>query len=786
VLPKPATGGCYFVTLGLAWGAVLVLSLVGWGGRIAGVLLPGAGHGWAIEGALGLAAAVAAGGVLNLAGAISRPLLLALVGGGLILYVERARSRRGDIGREPRRWLADLVADRTRAGLLFAVAVLLSLQLAGSLHGTVSLVSTYRDFDHHDDRQAYLVFPMKMLELGGMGEEPYDARRLISLGGQSFLQTLVLAALPLRSIHMLDGGIALLLCIGILATLLRRLEVAPRLRALVLLFAVLVPQLAARGNTTAVLSGAALLLAWFHLQTGDLLPLERPVRNGLAIALLASAMCALKPTLIPAAVFFFAFSQAALLLGSRARASSLAETVTGAVVVFALLSPWMLALFRSSGTLLFPIFGQGNYGAASTQDFAAVQGDFSQPLARVLEHVRGGLLRVLPVFALVLAVRERSRRRPALAVTLAAAAVTVFLVLVVDPNLERSIYRYSFPVVFAATVAVLASALATDDGARARSPGKVATVLAAMLIAFAPPDTLATACMTQPVRNIVAAFSRAPLENAAHREEAGKLQEAVPPGEPILARVPFPFLFDLRRNPVYIYSLPAMASPPPGIPTFEGAEAVARYLDQQGIRYLAYGARNARRRLLNLTEDDIDARYPGSRVRRVMLVYHREFEENVLELARTRVHLADSHESFVLDLATRVAPDPAGESVRVRPERIGDKTGVLDDNNWTTGDATLRGVGLPVAAGHRWLVVALGPAHPFRHETQRLAVRVWSQGRELPAAGTHEATLLFELPAEVDLIDDLRIVSSTFVPRRLGLGDDARTLGIPIEWISTR
>ena len=265
------------------------------------------------------------------------------------------------------------------------------------------------------------------------------------------------------------------------------------------------------------------------------------------------------------------------------------------------------------------------------------------------------------------------------------------------------------------------------------------------------------------------------------------LQAAVPAGEPFLARVPFPFYFDFRRNPVRIDSLPGMASPPPGLPTFAGGEAVARYLTEHGLRYLVYGARSDQLRLLNLTEADILNRYPRSRVRWTMLVYHRDFEQNVLELASSRLHLADAGESFVLDLTARAgAAAVAREAVRVRPEQIANKVNVLDDNNWTTGDALLRGVRLQVPAGHRRLALAIGAAHPFRADLRRLAVRVWANDQELPAAGSDGPVLLFTLPAGLAAIDELRIVSSTFVPRELGLGQDSRTLGIPIEWISTR
>ena len=80
-------------------------------------------------------------------------------------------------------------------------------------------------------------------------------------------------------------------------------------------------------------------------------------------------------------------------------------------------------------------------------------------------------------------------------------------------------------------------------------------------------------------RNIVS-----PAEVAEYRD----MQLAVPPGQKILVRLDKNFLLDFRRNIIYINDLPGGASLPPGIPIFKGPDALADYLIQHGIRYLAY------------------------------------------------------------------------------------------------------------------------------------------------------------------------------------------------------
>lgn len=782
--PRPVTSGPLFFALALAWGAYLVASLAGWGLLLARRVLPER-IGWAGNAALGMAAAVLAGGLLNLCGVISRPLLLVLLAAGFGVLASDLWPRRQTLVERTRAYVGELRVDRWRTGLLVLLGLLTFLQLTGAPLAGVNNVSTYRDFDVHDDYQAYLVFPQKMLQLGSLGAEPFDARRMICLGGQPFLQTLVLAALPLRALHLLDAGVALLICLGLLAGLLRALEVAPRLRALVLVFAVVLPHLEARGNTTAVLTAVALLLAWFRLAAAGTLERGQAVPNAVVVALLASALCALKPTMIPVAALFFAFSYSARLVRATPRAQVLLEAGLGAVLVFVMLAPWMIALYQSSGTLLYPILGKGYFGSVYTGDFAAVTGDFSIPTGEMLEHIRRNLLRVLPLVTLLLGVRARSPRAPALALALTAVVATVVLVVVNDPYLDRSIYRYAFPLVAGSLLALIASALAKGAPASEQPPALVAAVLVALLGIFATPATLWTTTVAEPWRTTRAALTSRPLEDAGQRDEMRALQNAVPAGAALLARVPYPFYLDFERNPIHIDSLPGMASPPPGLPTFRGGEAVAGYLAEHGIRYVAYGARTDQLRLLNLTEADIANRYPRSRVRHVMLAYHRDLENNVLELARSRQHLVDNEQSFVLDLATR-ATAASVDAPRIRPEHLADKDNVLADNNWTTGNAVLRGLELTVPVGHRHLAVAIGQAHPFRTDVARLAVRVWADDTPLVFERADGAVLLFALPADVPSVHTLRVVSSTFVPRELGLGQDSRTLGIPIAWISTR
>jgi hypothetical protein len=143
-----------------------------------------------------------------------------------------------------------------------------------------------------------------------------------------------------------------------------------------------------------------------------------------------------------------------------------------------------------------------------------------------------------------------------------------------------------------------------------------------------------------------------PTEVSAYRD----LQSAVPPGRKILVRMDKNFLFDFRRNPIYVNDLPGGASLPPGIPIFKGPEALADYLVQHGIRYLAYSYGD---------EATFSRALEGGRLQPHVNIWIRrgaeiafDFQDNVLTLGKSRKKLYDNGCMFVLDLELPTAGNP--------------------------------------------------------------------------------------------------------------------------------
>src|SRR5579883_1453764 len=191
--------------LAFSWGLVILLSLIGWGIAVNRVLFPRDDFDWGLQGAWGVSLCVALGGLLNLAKLTSRASILLIVAFGVVVFlVGRLGARR--LGQ-----LAVVAMDLYRKDRLLAIGAILALlvlglQYSASVRGQVVSGSlSVTDFNPHDDFHAYLVFPEKMIQTGSLGPDPYSERRITSgLGGQYFLDTLVLAALSDENVHLID------------------------------------------------------------------------------------------------------------------------------------------------------------------------------------------------------------------------------------------------------------------------------------------------------------------------------------------------------------------------------------------------------------------------------------------------------------------------------------------------------------------------------------------------------------------------------------------------------
>lgn len=456
-----------------------------------------------------------------------------------------------------------------------------------------------------DDWAAYFHLPKRLLETGGL-VEPFSMRRLGVLGVGPLLQSFFFPLWPTRSGAIADVTLGGLLVWG-------------GARAAVALGA------AGRASSVTVESGALLaLVVSFAIPLANGSPALLPMGGTLVLLCLAAELDRGSETLRGARTRALAWGAlAAFVVGVRTTNIAFAGLVglAGlglalarhdgaaarrwllAALAFALaLAPWCLASWRSSATPFYPLV-QGNYRFA---------GALSAPLslAETLSFVGGSLWANRLWFLLVLAFLVGRRRGWAGSATLAAVAGvgTVAVTALALTGLHSfDVLRYSAPLVFAALVFLAALWL---GGPRASRAQLAIAGLATALWLFMPieierhsggdagegPERI----RSSPARGIARHANGwwfAARESLRH----GLSEPAIPgagsfsaaqaslgSGARILSAVSKPFFWRFDRHVIHIVDCPGQASPPPGMPFFEGPEALARYLLDAGYTHLAF------------------------------------------------------------------------------------------------------------------------------------------------------------------------------------------------------
>ena len=545
----------------LAAFVLIVVSFVLWGVGAAIQRLTGRPAGcWPVSIGVGLAATVAAGGILNAAHIAYRPALWTLAAIELAVSVVELRRIQ--------RWKLDYkgkaAVDIVSAALVIGMATLFAI--------TTQLPPLA--FNSHDDFEKYLAYPVRMLATGTLTGSPLSALGSETLGGQTFLHGLVLSFLPVSHIGHINGVDAVF-CFAALMLLTaaagwNKFSWFPGAVVGPLLIAAINPQYV---NVSSLYSGALLMATAIMLtaQSGEI-----PFPSAIVLGLVYGSLVALKPSFM----IFPACHLAFLLLAPRKENISWKSELAwcGKVISFAalFLFPWILLHLH-------------NYGARGAMVNAPVPVGADDQLhllspgrlfygATFLHYtaiaVLTGLIAALALLALESRIEpDESASSLALLAGAGSGAICYFATVIVLGKAfgYAQSLRLAIPFILGACV----TSIVMSPGLRGRWKPELFfyfPLLASLAIcaSFAPSmveryrqaarsgSILAFADLAQ--SPAYANYNTYWL-SAAGKDHIEALQEKVPPGEPLLAWINAPFLLDYRRNRIIDADTVGLASP---------------------------------------------------------------------------------------------------------------------------------------------------------------------------------------------------------------------------------
>jgi hypothetical protein len=583
-------------------------------------------------------------------------------------------------------------------------------------------------------------------------------------------------------------------------------------------------------NCSSFSTGMVMFLALFLFLDRDTINDETPIRNALLVSLLAASACAFKTNLIPPCMLILVLSYLWHVRAQRFKKEAITEALLVPIFVFLMLLPWMLSLLRSSGTMLYPILGTGfdefNYGNYLSEDYAGGL-SLGQKLAVVFGNfLSRDIYLFLAIAGTVAFVVLRIKRRAAVhSFSLGSLLAAVIIMLKSDISNSQPFFRYLFVCVFVSLIAVLSALMkdvsqrvALKQSATLRQYG--AAVFADRMTALAFITLLATGAAffgyyqfagpsagdSAPVRvghalEMYRTFldeipkemgaDGTPLFKESWRERYRRAQESVPAGEPILSRDLATILYDYGRNPIYTLNDPGSCSPPPGMPYFQGPEAVAAYLLSHNIRYVAYAyAEQAGYPVVdNLWRLKPDRPYGHRITERAKVALDRVLGE--LGVSRRRIY--DDGSLFILDLKTPAAvPETYREPNYFQIGKIlslawAQTQGFDTKKVWTDGHGVIEDIHYDPEAKDSILVLNTFGYHPWKGDMNKLKLALSINGKSLPFVEYSGNAYSFSLASVRGPITNITIDSATFVPRnekvRFGMDDDRKTLGIDVDTI---
>jgi hypothetical protein len=474
---------------------------------------------------------------------------------------------------------------------------------------------------------------------------------MTSIGGSYFLQTMVLAALPLANVQMADRTLGLLLLAFMAYSLANEFHLTRVQRLIFALLVIFTPQL--QFNLTFVLLPSALFFGLVYLAANRKLFADHPILLALLLGMVTGAVATTKSTYLPHGVIFVACI--ALFHWRRRGFTAGARTLLFAALgAFLVMAPWMIAHHSTSGTFFYPTLGPGYeytaYGLYPAPSGAGV----SVIVHKVIPFCIPLLLLLLVEWLL----GDRDEQGEAILALSAAAFCAALLVGIATGG--DSVRRYNYPCMLPALLLLYVVFSRRSNAAPAvprqwfflQTCTVIFVVVAALTIWG---NGLSNEFMQIPW-GLKSALLDTPIVPPSVQAEYAAMQQAIPTDAPTLASVDNPFLLDFSAHPISIADYPGAASLPPGWPSREDGEALARYLLANHLRYLIYDYgyfAASDREAPHVIADTSRTQWIHSEAR-IALRSHQQYAE----LAQTRLHLYDDGNIYILDLATpATSPD---------------------------------------------------------------------------------------------------------------------------------
>ena len=413
-------------------------------------------------------------------------------------------------------------------------------------------------------------------------------------------------------------------------------------------------------NTASYWTGVAGFVALYRVVVAiDGAQGREAIAQGVVAAILGAAICTLRQNYIPVVVLFLAFFVARRALTEARLTSWRAALRHERGLVIALLAaasltllPYFIAAYRSNDTFLFPVIpGTWNPGIQLTPVLWSGMQELEFFVWCCVEP--HGIVVVIPLFCVLLFSRDPRAGSPLTMFFLAIGLSFVVLVHSFTSSDPLNLWRYAFGY-GVALMLMLAIEIGPARQARVVVASWVARwiLLASLLLQLFETRNDLRWKFRQISVDMRAGFAmeRHPDKLSKKLDEHyARLQAAIPEGAKVMTMLDAAAHLDFTRNDLLILDMPGWCSLAPGYPSFQGPEAIRRYLTGLCRRYLAF-VRPERSVALYRRDGWLQRLFTDLEVSRIMGAYLVDTIDAVAELSSRCKVLYDEDGFVVLDL----------------------------------------------------------------------------------------------------------------------------------------
>ncbi|MBM3886597.1 hypothetical protein FJ364_01590 [Candidatus Dependentiae bacterium] len=502
-------------------------------------------------------------------------------------------------------------------------------------------------YNIHDDYQGYFVFSEKMIQTGSIGTDPYSERRIVSsLGGQYYLGTFIYNFGDIKNISFVDYGVGYIIFLISLLYLFKEYQLGWIYSALIFFGATIsVPPIS---NITGFYIAATLFIAICRIGSWKTEKDKFDLGFFGSVILLTSSLCSLKSSLIPASIILFGF----FCLFANGAKITLKNKITvflcGIAAIFLLLTPWMMSMLHSSGTLLYPLLGKGFHGS-SYGTFMVPTHSFGIKTFISLIYDWQNILFLIIFLIFVIRVVGKKLKGERFEDYFVMSGILGVLIISIS-TAGYATYRYTYAFILPITIVLLLFEIKEALQSKHILKGQIAFLILGIFIGGNIYDFFIVDKAV--ILSIKFGLKNQDIVSNVERDEYKAMQMSVPKGETILVRLEKNFVLDFNRNQIFIADYPGASSPPPGMPYKQGSEKLAEYLISKDIRYVAYAYKTS----ANFSKENFSDRLIHGINAWIKTEAENafDFQDNIFLLGLSRKRIFDDGKIFVLDLATTI------------------------------------------------------------------------------------------------------------------------------------